>query len=131
MIDGYKRAVVKADLYAPRWAVRAGEALLIDNYRMLHGRDPFVGGRIMWRVMCWTDERMYAKLPDVCICGCGQEYGGSDRGKPARDGKPGGLPVYTGPWHENGKCAQCLAQAAAGTPANSWICQDTLGPKLA
>jgi hypothetical protein len=100
--------------------VRAGEALLIDNYRMLHGRDPFVGGRLMWRgppgprhhrplhaprgaflttahrvgsrgsrslcggswrpntargwgaVMCWTDARMYEKLADVCICGCGQ-----------------------------------------------------------
>jgi hypothetical protein len=46
------------------------------------GRDPFVGGRIMWRVMCWTDDRMYKKLPDVCLCGCGQEYGGTDRGTP-------------------------------------------------
>ena len=121
MINHFREAVVKADLYAPRYVVGPGEALLIDNYRMLHGRDPFVGGRIMWRVMCWTDERMYEKLPDVCICGCGQEFGGSDRGKPVRDGGVYGLPVYNGPWHEDGKC---------GMTHNEWVTERTCGSVL-
>ena len=34
MIDAYRRAVIEADLVAPRVAVREGEAVLIDNYRM-------------------------------------------------------------------------------------------------
>ena len=31
LIEAYKQAVVKADLAAPRFAVREGEAVLIDN----------------------------------------------------------------------------------------------------
>ena len=31
LIDAYKQAVIKADLVAPRFAVREGEAVLIDN----------------------------------------------------------------------------------------------------
>jgi len=33
LIDAYKQAVIKADLVAPRFAVREGEAVLIDNVR--------------------------------------------------------------------------------------------------
>ena len=72
-------ATVLAAAVGARCSVHAGEALIFDNYRTLHGRDPFVGGRLMWRVAMWTDERMYQKLPDVCLCGCGQEWGGTDR----------------------------------------------------
>jgi hypothetical protein len=64
-------AVVAAAPLAPRFSVRPGEALLIDNYRMLHARDPFVGARLMYRVHCWTDERMWSALPTCCNCGCG------------------------------------------------------------
>lgn len=59
LIDGWRSAVIKAAPLAPRFRVAPGEVLLIDNYRMLHARDPYVGGRIMFRVHCWTDERMY------------------------------------------------------------------------
>ena len=95
-----------------------------SQYRMLHGRDPFVGGRIMWRVMCWTDDRMYQKLPDVCLCGCGKEYGGTDRGSPVRRGngeEPYVLPEYSGPWHTRETCTQSH---------NEWLCMATLGPKM-
>ena len=35
LIDAYKRAVIEADLVAPRFAVREGEAVLIDNVSTL------------------------------------------------------------------------------------------------
>ena len=78
----------------------------------------------MWRVMCWTDDRMYQKLPDVCLCGCGQEYGGTDRGTPVRRGRGEEryvLPQYDGPWHTRESCEKTH---------NEWVCMATLGPKM-
>ncbi len=40
----------------------------------------------MWRVWCWTDERLFRRLPDVCLCGCNREYGGTDRQALLREG---------------------------------------------
>jgi hypothetical protein len=127
LIDAFKAAVVAADAVAPRFSVREGEALLIDNYRMLHGRDPYAGGRLMWRVWCWTDERMYARLPDVCLCSCGQEYGGTDRGRPLRGGAAWAagecyvLPPWEGQWHHSNDSCPCSH--------NEWVCMAALGPK--
>ena len=39
--------------------------------RMLHARDAFVGGRIMFRVHLWTDARMFETMPAPCLCSCG------------------------------------------------------------
>ena len=33
-----------------------GDVLLVDNYRCLHGRDPYVGQRFLWRVWAWTTD---------------------------------------------------------------------------
>ena len=102
MIDSWRQAVVRAAPFAPRFRVAPGECLVIDNvrdslactplkkmflkclllsavagrwqYRMLHARDPFVGGRVMFRVQCWTDMRHYSALPAPCLCGCGAPY---------------------------------------------------------
>ena len=73
---------------------------------MLHGRDPYVGGRIMWRVMIWTDDRMYENLPDNCLCGCGQEYGGTERGMPDRSAEGGRwvLPPLQQPMRQRQGC---------------------------
>jgi gamma-butyrobetaine dioxygenase len=38
----------------PRARIEAGEALCIDNYRVLHGRGPFEGERFLWRIWAWT-----------------------------------------------------------------------------
>ncbi|CAN5795291.1 hypothetical protein BH10ACT1_BH10ACT1_41300 [soil metagenome] len=38
----------------PRFRLDRGEALCIDNYRVLHGRDPFAGERFLWRIWAWT-----------------------------------------------------------------------------
>ena len=42
--------------------LRRGEALLINNYRVLHGREGYTSrgrdGRKVWRVWCWTDRSL-------------------------------------------------------------------------
>ena len=80
----------------------------------------------MWRVAMWTDERMYQKLPDVCLCGCGQEWGGTDRdpdNPPVRRGEGGRyfLPAYDGPWHTREACPSRHSE---------WLCEETKGPKM-
>ncbi|CAK9037348.1 unnamed protein product [Durusdinium trenchii] len=32
----------------------AGEALIVDNWRLLHSRQPYQGRRKMWRLWSWT-----------------------------------------------------------------------------
>ena len=44
-----------------RFMLESGEALVIDNYRVLHGRDGytaegFESDRKIWRIWCWTDR---------------------------------------------------------------------------
>jgi alpha-ketoglutarate-dependent taurine dioxygenase len=46
-----------AATHAPRFRLAPGEVAVIDNYRMLHGREPYQDHeRLMWRVWVWTDE---------------------------------------------------------------------------
>jgi hypothetical protein len=41
---------------APRFGLRPGEALAIDNTRLAHGRDAYTTpGRSLWRCWAWTD----------------------------------------------------------------------------
>ena len=59
--------IVSAERKAPRFALKKGEALIIDNYRMLHARDAFQGSeskRRMWRVWSWTNES-FGLPPDI------------------------------------------------------------------
>ena len=39
---------------APRFTLHPGEVLCVDNYRMLHGRGPFAGERMLWRIWAWS-----------------------------------------------------------------------------
>lgn len=39
---------------AVRFVAAPGDVICVDNYRVLHGRDPFEGRRFMWRVWAWT-----------------------------------------------------------------------------
>jgi hypothetical protein len=53
----------------------------------------------------------------------GQEYGGSDRGAPVRDGGHYALPALPGgPWHPERGC---------GGSHNEWVRMETVGPMLA
>jgi hypothetical protein len=59
MLEAVDSAIQREEAVAARFRVEAGEALLIDNYRMLHGREAFDNDareRKLWRVWCWTDE---------------------------------------------------------------------------
>lgn len=57
MIDIWLDAVDKASLDAPRFRVESGQAVIVDNYRMLHAREGYEDpNRMMWRVWVWTDE---------------------------------------------------------------------------
>jgi gamma-butyrobetaine dioxygenase len=48
---------------AERPRIVAGEAVIIDNYRMFHGREAFADvERLMWRVWVWTESG--AGVPD-------------------------------------------------------------------
>jgi gamma-butyrobetaine dioxygenase len=40
---------------AKRFTLGEGDLALVDNYRVMHGRDAFTGDRMLWRVWVWTD----------------------------------------------------------------------------
>ena len=55
---------------APRFRLRPGEAVLVDNFRMLHGRDPYTDlRRKLWRLWHWTDMAMDVPL-DTTVVQC-------------------------------------------------------------
>ena len=59
MIESWTKAVDAAGVSAPRFKLGPGEALIVDNYRVLHGRDGYSDlNRMMWRVWIWTEEAM-------------------------------------------------------------------------
>lgn len=64
MIDTWVNAVDAAGDVVPRFKVEPGQALIIDNYRMLHAREGYEDlSRMMWRVWVWTNEAL--GLPDM------------------------------------------------------------------
>ncbi|CAE7203948.1 tas [Symbiodinium pilosum] len=58
MLEVVDAAVQHEAALAHRFPVQRGEALLLDNYRMLHGREGYAGEteRKLWRVWFWTNE---------------------------------------------------------------------------
>eukprot|EP01052_Picozoa_sp_SAG31_P039159 SAG31_NODE_5372_length_2580_cov_2.297864_2_plen_326_part_00 len=59
----FRHALLHADNAAPRFLLLPGQALFIDNYRMLHGRERFSGGRKIWRVWLWSKQWLFAQSP--------------------------------------------------------------------
>ncbi len=56
MIDQWRSLLDAAGSEIEHFKVRNGEALIIDNYRVLHGREPYDDHRrTLWRVWLWTD----------------------------------------------------------------------------
>lgn len=56
LLGEWDRMCREAGASALRFRLQAGEAAIIDNYRMLHGREPYKDvERLMWRVWVWTD----------------------------------------------------------------------------
>ncbi|MEP1123996.1 MAG: TauD/TfdA family dioxygenase [Ilumatobacter sp.] len=59
MIERWHAAVTAAGEVAPRFKVDTGEVVVFDNYRMMHGRDPYRDvDRLMWRVWVWTTSAL-------------------------------------------------------------------------
>ena len=49
---------------ASRFHLESGQALLVDNYRMFHGREGYADPqRMMWRVWGWSDDTL--GVPEV------------------------------------------------------------------
>jgi alpha-ketoglutarate-dependent taurine dioxygenase len=78
MIDAWDQLCRRAAETAPRFKLAPGEVAVIDNYRMLHGREPYTDReRLMWRVWVWTDagngvpagslasDTRYARVPSA------------------------------------------------------------------
>jgi hypothetical protein len=53
-IARWKALTAELSETVPRFRLAPGEVLLADNYRVLHGRDPYEGERFLWRVWAWT-----------------------------------------------------------------------------
>lgn len=65
---------------APRFLLRPGDFLCIDNYRVFHGREPYEGqGRKLHRIWAWTD--MAFGVPDDARV---MSVTGDGAGQPAR-----------------------------------------------
>ena len=57
LLDRWKMLAHQASLHAPKFTLQAGEAICIDNYRMLHGRTGFDDlERALWRIWAWSPE---------------------------------------------------------------------------
>ena len=56
MLARWSAVVAAQFVAAPRFMLNVGDVAMIDNYRVLHGRDEFTGERFMWRVWAWTDR---------------------------------------------------------------------------
>eukprot|EP00435_Cladocopium_sp_Y103_P050024 s493_g15.t1 len=64
MLEIYHQSIQKAADAAQRIHLRPGDALVVDNYRMFHGRDPYHDQRrLLWRCWLWTSASR--GLPDV------------------------------------------------------------------
>ncbi len=64
MIDLWLQTIADAAVTAPRFHLESGQALLVDNYRMFHGREGYDDpSRMMWRVWGWSDEAL--GVPDM------------------------------------------------------------------
>ena len=56
LIERWKDVSRRLSVTVPRFALTPGDALCIDNYRVLHGRDPYEGARFLWRIWAWTSD---------------------------------------------------------------------------
>jgi gamma-butyrobetaine dioxygenase len=55
MIYAWHQLIDDVSLFAPRFKLEPGDAVVIDNYRVFHGREPYSDmARKLWRVWMWT-----------------------------------------------------------------------------
>jgi alpha-ketoglutarate-dependent taurine dioxygenase len=57
MLEQFHAACDAAAAMAPRFKLQPGETVVLDNFRVFHGREPFLGDqRKLWRTWIWSDE---------------------------------------------------------------------------
>ena len=55
LIAWWKANVDRASASAPRFKLAPGDAVCMDNFRMMHGREPYTDpNRLLYRVWVWT-----------------------------------------------------------------------------
>ena len=65
MVKIWCDAAEQAVATAPKFKLEPGQAVVVDNYRMLHGRLAYTDlDRLMWRVWIWT-QRSKSGAPDM------------------------------------------------------------------
>lgn len=56
MMDVWRETVYEATDHIEHFKLYSGEAVIVDNYRLFHGREPYADERRkMWRVWMWTE----------------------------------------------------------------------------
>lgn len=64
MISIWNDTIDAAFEEAPRFKLHPGQTLVVDNYRLLHGRDAYQDlQRMLWRIWVWTDSAL--GVPDL------------------------------------------------------------------
>lgn len=66
MIAAWQQTAERVAERAPRLKLAPSQAVVVDNYRMLHGRDACTDlNRLLWRVWIWTSENL--DVPDMAL----------------------------------------------------------------
>lgn len=64
MIETWRSTVYEATDQIEHFKLDSGDAVIVDNYRLFHGREPYDSeSRQMWRVWTWTDTAAFG-VPD-------------------------------------------------------------------
>jgi hypothetical protein len=58
VVERWHAAVAEAAASAPRFPIALGEVLVVDNYRVFQGRDPYRGDRVIYRTWLWSAEAL-------------------------------------------------------------------------
>ena len=53
---------LRFEKHTTKFMIERGQALLVDNKRMMHARATFTGARRVWRVWWWSDRCTGAQL---------------------------------------------------------------------
>jgi alpha-ketoglutarate-dependent taurine dioxygenase len=79
LLGDWKRVVAQAEETAPRFLLRRGDLLCLDNYRVAHGRDPYEGDeRLLHRVWTWTEAAFGVPDPDATdVAGAARDLAGA------------------------------------------------------
>ena len=66
LMAAWRERAEQAQAGAPRFLLRRGDMLCLDNYRVAHGREPYADAdRLLYRLWTWTDAAAGVPDPDA------------------------------------------------------------------